>query len=210
MQYCLKVRPIDEQPEFIDNDKTNQYQCQCTKSHEINKSSETFKEYNLDKNTDNSSKFHIYSSDRNIYDQSKLSINKANAIELISTPKKVKNSFSYINKVQSENLEINSTIKDGIIKRSESCQMRKKPTEDKYKNNHKVKKTKSIIKVAKERSKTINGKRRVGTKYNVIKSIDLNRNGFNHLNEKKSLAHSKNKSFSIIKHLQINIKKDRL
>ena len=181
-----------------------------TKSHEINKSSETFKEYNLDKNTDNSSKFHIYSSDRNIYDQSKLSINKANAIELISTPKKVKNSFSYINKVQSENLEINSTIKDGIIKRSESCQMRKKPTEDKYKNNHKVKKTKSIIKVAKERSKTINGKRRVGTKYNVIKSIDLNRNGFNHLNEKKSLAHSKNKSFSIIKHLQINIKENDL
>ena len=36
VQYCLKVRPIDEQPEFIDNDITNQYQCQCTKAHEIN------------------------------------------------------------------------------------------------------------------------------------------------------------------------------
>ena len=36
VQHCLKVRPIDEQPEFLDNDITNQYQCQCTKSHEIN------------------------------------------------------------------------------------------------------------------------------------------------------------------------------
>ena len=36
VQYCLKVRPMDEQPEFLDNDITNQYQCQCTKSHEIN------------------------------------------------------------------------------------------------------------------------------------------------------------------------------
>ena len=36
VQYCLKVRPKDEQPEFIDNDITNQYQCQFTKAHEIN------------------------------------------------------------------------------------------------------------------------------------------------------------------------------
>ena len=180
------------------------------KSHEINKSSETFKEYNLDKNTDISSKFHVFSSERNIYDQSKLSINKANSIELISTPKKVKNSFSYINKVTSENLEINSNIKNGIIKRSESVQMRKKTSENKYKNKHKVKKTKSIIKVNKERSKTINEKRRVGNKNNVIKSIDLNKNGFIHLNEKKSLFNSKNKSFSIIKHLQINVKENDL
>ena len=181
-----------------------------TKSHEINKSSETFKEYNLDKNTDISSKFHVFSSERNIYDQSKLSINKANSIELISTPKKFKNSFSYINKVTSENLEINSNIKNGIIKRSESVQMRKKTSENKYKNNHKVKKTKSIIKVNKERSKTINEKRRVSNKNNMIKSIDLNKNGFIHLNEKKSLFNSKNKSFSIIKHLQINVKENDL
>lgn len=181
-----------------------------TKSHEVNNSQETFKEYNLDKNTDNSSKFHIYSSERNIYDQSKLSINKANAIELISTPKKVKNSFSYINKVQSENLEINSNIKSGIIKRSGSVQMRKKTSENKYKNNQKVKKSKSIIKVNRERSKIINERKRVGSKCNVIKSIDLNKNGFAHLNEKKSLFNSKNKSFSIIKHLQLNIKENDL
>ena len=137
-----------------------------TKSHEVNNSQETFKEYNLDKNTDNSSKFHIYSSERNIYDQSKLSINKENAIELISTPKKVKNSFSYINKVQSENLEINSNIKSGIIKRSGSVQMRKKTSENKYKNNQKVKKSKSIIKVNRERSKIINERKRVGNKCN--------------------------------------------
>ena len=181
-----------------------------TKSHEINKSSETFKEYNLDKNTDISSKFHVFSSERNIYDQTKLSINKANSIELISTPKKVKNSFSYINKVQSENLEINSNIKSGIIKRSESVQMRKKTSENKYKNNQKTKKTKSMIKVNRERSKTINERRRIGNKNNVIKSIDLNKNGFIHLNEKKSLFNSKNKSFSIIKHLQINLKENDL
>jgi len=36
LQYCLKIRPNDEQPVFLDNDITNQYQCQCTKSHEIN------------------------------------------------------------------------------------------------------------------------------------------------------------------------------
>ena len=36
IQYCLKIRPIDEQPVFLDNDITHQYQCQCTKSHEIN------------------------------------------------------------------------------------------------------------------------------------------------------------------------------
>ena len=181
-----------------------------TKSHEINKSSETFKEYNLDKNTDISSKFHVFSSERNIYDQTKLSINKANSIELISTPKKVKNSFSYINKVQSENLEINSNIKSGIIRRSESVQMRKKTSENKYKNNPKAKKTKSMIKVNRERSKTINERRRIGNKNNVIKSIDLNKNGFIHLNEKKSLFNSKNKSFSIIKHLQINVKENDL
>ena len=36
IQYCLKLRPVDDEPEFLGNDITNQYQCQCTKSHEIN------------------------------------------------------------------------------------------------------------------------------------------------------------------------------
>ncbi len=36
VEYCLNVRPNDEQPVFLDNDKTNNYQCKCNKSHEIN------------------------------------------------------------------------------------------------------------------------------------------------------------------------------
>ena len=36
VQYCLNVRSTDAQPVFLDNDRTNQYQCQCNKSHEIN------------------------------------------------------------------------------------------------------------------------------------------------------------------------------
>jgi hypothetical protein len=36
VEYCLKIRPNDEQPVFLDNDKTNKYQCVCNKSHEIN------------------------------------------------------------------------------------------------------------------------------------------------------------------------------
>ena len=36
VEYCLKLRPTDEQPVFLNNDKTNNYQCVCNKSHEIN------------------------------------------------------------------------------------------------------------------------------------------------------------------------------
>ena len=36
IQYCVKVRPYDEPPEFLDNDIKNEYQCECTKNHEIN------------------------------------------------------------------------------------------------------------------------------------------------------------------------------
>ena len=36
IQYCLKVRPFDAPPEFLDNDIKNEYQCECTKNHEIN------------------------------------------------------------------------------------------------------------------------------------------------------------------------------
>ena len=36
VEYCLKIRPNDEQAVFLDNDKTNKYQCECNKSHEIN------------------------------------------------------------------------------------------------------------------------------------------------------------------------------
>ena len=36
MQYCLKIRPFDEPPVFLDNDIKNEYQCECTKNHEIN------------------------------------------------------------------------------------------------------------------------------------------------------------------------------
>ena len=36
VQYCLRVRPFDEKPVFLDNDIKNEYQCECTKNHEIN------------------------------------------------------------------------------------------------------------------------------------------------------------------------------
>ena len=36
VQYCLSLRPFDERPEFLDNDIKNEYQCECTKNHEIN------------------------------------------------------------------------------------------------------------------------------------------------------------------------------
>ena len=36
VQYCLKIRPFDEPPVFLDNDIKNEYQCECTKNHEIN------------------------------------------------------------------------------------------------------------------------------------------------------------------------------
>ena len=35
VHYCLKVRPFDE-IEFLDNDIKNEYECECTKNHEIN------------------------------------------------------------------------------------------------------------------------------------------------------------------------------
>ena len=59
--------------------------------------------------------------------QEQFSINKANNIELVSTPKRIKTSFSYVNKVQSESVEINSIPKiNEKDKRSGSCQLRKK------------------------------------------------------------------------------------
>jgi hypothetical protein len=59
--------------------------------------------------------------------QDQLTIKKEQTIELVSTPSKVmKNSFSFINKVQSENIEINSIKKTGRTKRSESCHFRNK------------------------------------------------------------------------------------
>ena len=36
IKFCVKIRPHDEPPEFLDNDIKNEYQCECTKNHEIN------------------------------------------------------------------------------------------------------------------------------------------------------------------------------
>ena len=36
IQYCVNINPFDEKPEFLDNDIKNEYECECTKNHEIN------------------------------------------------------------------------------------------------------------------------------------------------------------------------------
>ena len=35
IKFCVKIRPHDEPPEFLDNDIKNEYHCECTKNHEI-------------------------------------------------------------------------------------------------------------------------------------------------------------------------------
>ena len=36
IKYCIKIKALDDPPEFLDNDIKNEYQCECTKNHEIN------------------------------------------------------------------------------------------------------------------------------------------------------------------------------
>ena len=36
IQYCIKIKPLDDPPEFLDNDIKNEFQCECRKNHEIN------------------------------------------------------------------------------------------------------------------------------------------------------------------------------
>ena len=122
--------------------------------------------------------------------QDQLTIKKEQTIELVSTPSKVmKNSFSFINKVQSENIEINSIKKTGRTKRSESCHFRNK------KNNlNKNLKDKKLIKNKNNKNNQSNKnflENKKENKSKIIKSIDLNSKGF--YNNKNS-SKKKNKS----------------
>ena len=138
--------------------------------------------------------------------QDQLTIKKEQTIELVSTPSKImKNSFSFINKVQSENIEINSIKKTGRTKRSESCHFRNK------KNNlNKNLKDKKLIQNKSNKNNQSNKnflENKKENKSKIIKSIDLNSKGFYN---KKNSSKKKNKSNSNIKHLQINIIKNEI
>ena len=139
--------------------------------------------------------------------QDQLTINKEQIIELVSTPKKIKNSFSYVNKVQSENIEINSTKKYEIPKRSESCHFRNKKNKKINKLNKNLKE--KNIKLSKniKDNKNKNLVKNKENKKNIIKSIDLSPKG---IHKKKDASKRKNKSNSNIKHLQINIIKNEI
>ena len=145
--------------------------------------------------------------------QRQFSINKADIIELVSTPKTIKNSFSYINKVHSGDIVINSIKKNHKTKRSESCEI-------KNKNNSKTRKnmkTKSLDKRYRNNRKRKNignnknslNKNKKEYKSKIIKSVDLSsKNNISSLNKKRNPLKTKNKSYSNIKHLQINIIKN--
>ena len=183
-----------------------------SKSSDVEKIINNLQENTIDKTTDNSYKLNANISERNIYMyehyMNKYSINKTNDIEFVHTPKKIKNSFSYINKVQSETIEINSTTKKEKIKRSESCKMR-----NQKKENNKINKKASFTTkkgnniTNKKRNKTITKitKRNKEEKTIIIKSIDLRKKGYISINKKKNILKKKNKSISNIKHLQLNI-----
>ena len=138
--------------------------------------------------------------------QEQFSINKANNIELVSTPKRIKTSFSYVNKVQSESVEINSIQKiNEKDKRSGSCQLRKK--NKKLTHNFK---SKSIAinngrKILNKNNKNKINKTKTNGKSNIIKSIDLTMKGVISPDKKTNIIKRKIRSNSNINHLQINI-----
>ena len=141
--------------------------------------------------------------------QRQFSINKADIIELVSTPKKIKNSFSYINKVQSENIEINSIKKTSRARRSESCEIKNDKNDTKLRRNLK---TRSIDRKRKNSgNKKIKVNKNIKEKKEIIKSVDLSSKGYIYsLKKKRNILKNKNKSYSNIKHLQINIIKNEI
>ena len=145
---------------------------------------------------------------RKISYQDQYTINKTHIIELVSTPKRVKNSFSFI---KSENLEINSTTKKNLkVKRSESCQIKAdkkyipknlKFNDSKRQKNQNNKNKKDI----QNSSKRINQNKNIN-KPKIIKSIDLSEKGITFsLKKKIHTLKKRNKSNSNITHLQRNL-----
>ena len=146
-------------------------------------------------------------SERKLSYQDQYVINKTHAIELVSTPKRIVTSFSFVNKVQSETVEINSNKKDGRVKRSGSCQIRNK---NNNKNNKITKNVKTSNIVTNRDSKTHNKNNRINKANNkprskIIKSIDLTKEGLSSLTKKINIFKRRIKSISNMNHIQINI-----
>ena len=145
--------------------------------------------------------------ERKLSYQEQFSINKTQ-IELVSTPKQIKNSFSFINKEQSQNIENNTIKKTERGKRSASCHIKKSKKNQQNKNiisknntprNNKKDNIKKRINLKKNKNEN---------KLKIIKSIDLSSKGT--LNKKRNSLKKRNKSNSKIKHLQINIIKNEI
>ena len=146
-------------------------------------------------------------SERKLSYQDQYVINKTHAIELVSTPKRIVTSFSFVNKVQSETVEINSNKKDGRVKRSGSCQIRNK---NNNKNNKITKNVKTSNIVTNRDNKTHNKNNRINKANNkprskIIKSIDLTKEGLSSLTKKINIFKRRIKSISNMNHIQINI-----
>ena len=139
---------------------------------------------------------------RKLSHQEEFSINKAQGIEILSSPKGIKNSFSFINRVKLETIQIggigNNQKKVGKSKRSESCHFK---SNRKY-DNENIKSINTII----ERKYNLKNNNKVKNEnkkqLQIIKSIDLSSKG---VKDKKIFSKKKNKSNSNISHLQINI-----
>ena len=142
--------------------------------------------------------------------QEQYRINKANNIELVSTPKRIKTSFSYVNKVQSESVEINCSKNndndnDDKVIRGGSCKLRNK----KKKLTHHNFKSRSLAvdkgRKIQNKNVKINKTKTDNIKSKIIKSIDLTRKGIISTSKKTNILKRKIKSISNINHLQINI-----
>ena len=144
--------------------------------------------------------------------QEQFSINKTQVIELVSTPKRIKNSFSFINNVQSETIEIeaiSNTKQPGRSKRSESCHIRNNKKKKENKNIKTKNNTIEKNKINNNNQKPSNSKVKNENKNQskIIKSIDLSSKG---IKNKNISSKKKNKSNSNITHLQINIIKNEI
>ena len=150
-------------------------------------------------------------SERKLSHQDQFVINKTHAIELVSTPKRIVTSFSFVNKVQSETVEINSNKKNGRVKRSGSCKIRNKNNK-----NNKINKNVKTSGVIMNRGNIIQNKNNRINKVNnkprskIIKSIDLTKEGLSSLPKKINIFKRRIKSISNINHIQINIIKNEI
>ena len=139
---------------------------------------------------------------RKLSHQEEFSINKTQGIEILSLPKGIKNSFSFINRVQLETIQIggigNNRKKVGKSKRSESCHFKRNRKND----NKNIKSINNSIERKYNHKNNNKVKNENKKQLQIIKSIDLSSKGVKY---KKIFSKKKNKSNSNISHLQINI-----